>query len=346
MAVIFADPGGEHYFSLTFAGAATAGWWSVGPGGGPTNSGQPGRQTASDGKEYALRTSGTFSKTFASSSSHYIVGFAEWTSATPVSQIIFAFKLGSSNQTEFRVDSSGHPQITQNGTVKGTATVIAPPGWNYWELDVTFATGATGAAQLWMNGVSILNLTTIITATTTAAADTFSFTASGANSDYKDIVMIDATTGGVNSHQGDVTVFVEFPNAAGTNSQWTPLSGTQVSNVQDGINHTGTWPDGDTTYIFDSTAGHISDFGHQTLSLTGSIVSVVHVTYARKDDAGSRAFRQVCVSGGTTQTNGSDISATNSYLYYVDVLDVDPNTSSAWTLTNYNNATFGVKEIT
>ena len=82
------------------------------------------------------------------------------------------------------------------------------------------------------------------------------------------------------------------------------------------------------------------------MTLTGTLYCVGHIAYVRKDDAGSRAFREVCLSGGTTETNGADINATNSYLYYDDYLDEDPNTSAQWTVANYNAATFGVKEIT
>jgi hypothetical protein len=115
--------------------------------------------------------------------------------------------------------------------------------------------------------------------------------------------------------------------------------------VQDGINHSGTRPDGDTTYISDATAGHISDFAHEALTLTGTIHGVMHVSYVKKDDAGTRLFRQVCLSGSTVETNGVDLSATNTYLYYFDPLDVNPDTSTAFTPITYNNATFGCKEV-
>lgn len=109
----------------------------------------------------------------------------------------------------------------------------------------------------------------------------------------------------------------------------------------------GTRPNDDAAYITSGTTNQISDFGHtgaQALSLTGSILGVAHVTYAKKDDAGTRQIAQTCISSGTTELSSS-ISLAGSYQYYQDILEVNPNTSVAWTVTNFNNATFGVKVV-
>jgi hypothetical protein len=104
-----------------------------------------------------------------------------------------------------------------------------------------------------------------------------------ADSYWKDMYGLDTGTGTNTSPLGDITVNVFFPNAAGTNQQFGTLVGSsQTVAVQDGIGHTGTWPDGDTSYIAEATSGHISDFAHQTLSLTGTIYGVIHMSYAKK----------------------------------------------------------------
>jgi hypothetical protein len=108
--------------------------------------------------------------------------------------------------------------------------------------------------------------------------------------------------------------------------------------VQDGRSGSGTRPDGDTTYISDSTAGHISDFAHDTLS-AGSILGVIHTSYARSD-VGTANFQQVAISGPTVHYSAT-IPAGNTYNYYFDILENDPNTGAAWTVSNFNAATFG-----
>jgi hypothetical protein len=115
--------------------------------------------------------------------------------------------------------------------------------------------------------------------------------------------------------------------------------------VQAGINQTGTRPNADVTYISDATTGDISDFVHTPLVLTGIVFGVVHQSYLRKDDLGTRQVAQVCLSGGSTE-QGATISVGNSYQYYQDVLEVDPNTSTQFSISGLNAASFGIKEIT
>lgn len=343
MAVIFADPGGEFYFGVGLG----ARWNSSSGSPSISNTGPVGRQAASDGKVYAFKGGSSMTKNLGSNYSHMIFGFAIFFDNPPISTTIFQSKDAANVQVDIRIDGTGHTFLTRNGTTIGSvSSVVVNAGWNVFELDVTYATGATGAAQCWLNSASVVNVTSVQTANTDAFANGFTLLFPDVNCYFKDIWVLDATTGSNTTHLGDVSVGVKYPNAAGVNQQWTPNSGTQVSRVQDGITHTGTWPDGDTTYISDGTAGDISDFAHETLTLTGTLYCVGHLSYVRKDDAGARAFRQVCLSGGTTETNGVDLSATNSFLYYEDYLDVDPNTSAQWTVANYNAATFGVKEIT
>jgi hypothetical protein len=426
--LLFADPGGEYYFSLSMASAITAGIWNEsGSGWSIVNSAPAGRQAASDGNSYALfnsSTGGWVGRYLSSSLGHIIAGYAVYTpsSGWATNQQLIAFTNGttftSSSQCDVRIaDGTGHLKVTNNGTQRGsTSTQTLSPGWHYIELDVTFATGATGTADVWVDGIRWINATSVITATTVATANRVYFQQliGNANSYFKDMCVIDGSVS-PNTPLGDVTVGAFYANGAGVNSQWaanvgpftlTSVNGSGVyqgtitggaSNayvgfnfvvtgfvngannitakctastataltlnatttvethagsaafqcvVQDGINHSGTRPDADVTYISDSTANDISDFAHEALNLVGTIYGVIHVSYVKKDDAGARAFRQVCLSGGTTETNGADLGATNSYLYYFDPMDLNPNTSTAWTPTTYNAATMGVKEIT
>jgi hypothetical protein len=97
-------------------------------------------------------------------------------------------------------------------------------------------------------------------------------------------------------------------------------------------------------YIKSSTANQKTDFAHQAMSLTGTILGVIHRTLARKDDAGARSIKQICESGGTEELSAT-YALGSSYSYYDDILETDPHTSAQWTVSNFNAATFGVKEI-
>jgi hypothetical protein len=160
-----------------------------------------------------------------------------------------------------------------------------------------------------------------------------------AASQWKDMYILDPASGLYSARLGDTDVAVVYPNAAGVNQQFSNTGGaSQTASVQDGRSGSGTRPDGDTSYISDSTSGHISDFAHDTLS-SGTIWAVIHSSYVRSD-AGTASFNQLALSSGTTRTTAQSAGA--SYSYFYDVMETDPHTSAAWTLVNFNAATFGV----
>jgi hypothetical protein len=421
-----ADPGGEYYFSLTPAQAITAGVWNeLGSSVSFVSTAPAGRQAASDGNVYALGVNGGQGWAgwyLPSSYGHLIEEYAVYvsTSAWVANQTILAFTNGTAittTQCDVRVaDTSGHLKVTNNGTQRGsTSTQVLTPGYHSISLDVTFSTGATGTADVWVDGVRWINATSVITATTVATANRayFQQLIQSVQGYFKDMCLSDGSVS-PNAPYGDSTVAVDYSNGPGVNSQFTanvgPFTLTSVNGsgvyqgtitggtsnayvgqnfivtgfatggnnvsakctastataltlnatttiethagsaafqciVQEGINHSGTRPDGDVTYISDATAGDISDFAHEAITLVGTIYGVIHVSYVRKDDAGAKTFRQVLLSSGTTETNGADIAATASYLYYYDPMDVDPNTSAAFTTSAYNASTRGVKVI-
>lgn len=121
--------------------------------------------------------------------------------------------------------------------------------------------------------------------------------------------------------------------------------------VQIGINKLGTRPNGDLTYIFDSTTNDMSDFVHQALAsamgvaFSGVICGIVHLSYLRKDDTGTRQVAQLCLSA-LASALGSTLSLGTTYQYYAQILETDPNTSTQWSESGFNAATFGVKELT
>jgi hypothetical protein len=116
--------------------------------------------------------------------------------------------------------------------------------------------------------------------------------------------------------------------------------------VQTGaINQAGTRPNGDVAYISDATTNDISDFAITPLVLTGVVLGVAHLSYLRKDDMGTRQVAQVCLSSGSTE-QGATISLGNTYQYFADIIEVDPHTSTQFSVSGLNACSFGIKEIT
>ena len=128
------------------------------------------------------------------------------------------------------------------------------------------------------------------------------------------------------------------PDAAGNSAQFTPLSSTNVSNVDE------QQPDGDTTYNSSTTPGNKDTFGTDMNVPSGK---TVHLTmedaWAKKTDAGARDLRTVVRSGGTDYESSS-FALSSGYILYRNIRTVDPNTSSAWTPSGVNAAEVGYKD--
>lgn len=350
MSIPWADPGGEYYFSLAGAGAQSAGLWSVIGANALKNNVPGGRATTfgilvDGGSNLLTRNLGANYTSFIVS---FALNFAN--NGFSNSAVIVQFKDATTSQVELRVNSAGNLFFTRNGTLIGsTSTLALNAGWHYFEVKITI-NSTTGFTEVKVDTNNTYVTNTGVNTQQTANAFMQSITWQGGISTgsvfIKDIVFIDTTTGVNTNYLGDVNVSVLYPNASGANTQWTPNPGANQNyqNVQDGINHSGTWPDGDTTYNASSTAGQLDDYAHQALSLSGTIYCVMHVSYLRKDDAGARTVDQYVKSGATILLS-ADISLGNSYLYYFQSVEQDPNTSTTWTVTGVNAMTHGCKLV-
>lgn len=340
----FVDPGGEYYFSL----GPTSLVWSTTAGITLVSNAPAGRLTT-----YAITAGSIISNQFTRFLGASFVTLwagmaiyipAAWLTSSGT-QLISLLDSGS-NQVDVRSNAAGNLIITRNGTVLGTSanTITNGSGWHYIEFRGTI-NGSTGSAEVWVDNVQWLSVTGVNTQTSgNASANQVKFYGNSGSQPaafFKDIYILDTASGANTTRLGDSQVVVIFPNSAGPSQSWTNNGGaSQTASVQDGIGHTGTWPDGDTTYISDSVSGHISDFVPQTLT-AGTIYGIVHVSYVRSD-AGATNFQQYTKSSATVHTT-ANISVNASYNYYFDVEETDPNTSTAWTATTFNNATYGVK---
>jgi hypothetical protein len=347
MAIQYVDPGGEYYYSLAVPTAP--GQWS----GSTQFVGLVNNAPAGASTTYAivLPSNGAVFKNLAASYAGGTLGRRCYVSGNfSAGAALFQLFDGANTQIEIRTDAVGHLYATRNGVQIGSTSTFqltASQGWTYFDLTAVIST-TVGSVSLYVNNVQWLNVTGVNTQNTANATfNRIQLENPFSSPSYeKDIYFLDNGTGVNTTRLGDITVGILWPNAAGVNQAWTNNGGSsQTNSVQDGISQTGTWPDGDATYISSSTTNQISDFAHQSLTLTGSLFGVVHAMYTRKDDAGSRQIAGVCLSGSATAV-GTTQSLGNSYQYFFDVLEDDPNTSAAWVVTGLNSATFGVKELT
>jgi len=244
---------------------------------------------------------------------------------------------GATNQVDVRTDATGHFFFTRNGTSISSSSVnaLSVIGWYYIEfkskISTTVGTAEVrvkapgGLSSVWLS-ISGANTQ----ASVNAFVNEFFVISRGAVQQYwKDIYFLDTGTGIYRDYLGDITVKTLYPRSGdATYQQWAPNTGTQVSCVQDGITHAGTYPDGDTTFISDTVSGDISAFQVDTLLQAGAIYGVVHAIYARTASTGT--INEVLVQNGAVVKTGSTITLTTSYLWYQDVSEQNPVGPVPW----------------
>lgn len=342
MAVIFMD-GFDHYASTD---AALKGWNNN------FLSMQTGRFSGQAARVSSSSSAGAPKKSLATTYSTLILGFAirVITLPTAISKVV-GFYDGSGNLVAtLCMNAAGNfawyrGDGTSGGTLVGSlsSAVYSINTWYYVEVKVTLATGATGSIEVRVGGSSVIGPTSSVqTANTTANMQSFQlFGVNANNTDYDDLYFCDTTGSANNTFLGDRRIIVATPNANGRLSQWTTQVGGTTSQPWTAVNET--TPDGDTSYIADSTTGHIHDFTLSSVSVGGVNAVQVNVDM-RKDDAGTHTLG-TGVGDGTTENFDAGTAVPSSYAMAIRTMDTNPLTSAAWATSDLASLQACVKVI-
>lgn len=355
MAVLLVE-GFDHLNSSTLLN--TKGWTASG-GGGLNGSGSVGVTTGRlDG--YAIQVGATYSgfnsftenmsKALPSSHSTVVVGFAvnvaNNQSVSPVK--FFSVNNGGTWLMSLKFDTGTSTIKLYDSTdayVAQTAA-ISYNTWNYVEVKVT--KGATGSCEVRLNGESSIAASTANYGTLDADKIEFTCTATGftliSSMSFDDVYVLD-TTGSApqNDFLGDCVVQTLAPTADGVGVDWAPDSGTaRYARVKE---LTGTFPDGDTSYVSSSATGDIDTYDVGGVSSpSGTIYAVQTNLYARKDSAGAASIAPVIRQGGINYV-GTTVGLSTSYVTYSQLWALDPS-GGAWTTSTVSNDEFGQKNVT
>jgi len=275
----------------------------------------------------------------------WIVGCAFNFAVLPSSTAaIFRFLDGTTTQNEINVNAAGNMVWTRNGTVLATGTVVLSAGVFYYiECMTTIAASITaGSCVLHVNGIADITLaaTTNTQNTANAYAQTVEIlTFAGVNTAIDDVYICDGTGTANNSILGDVRVEAILPNAAGAFSAWTPLSGTNFSQVDQ------TSEDGDTTYVSSATAGNEDTylFGSMVsspLNIFGIQTTVVN----RMDDAGPHTIKSI-IRIAAVDYPGATVGQASTYAFDTEIHETNPATAAAWTAAAVNALEAGVSLV-
>jgi hypothetical protein len=284
----------------------------------------------------------TLTKTLPSSYSTIITGFALYVAGFTNDAYVVKFNDGATTHLGIITTTDGRFAVRRgDGTWLGV-TATSPVTlftWNYVEFKATID-DSVGSYEIRVNGVTILSATGIDTRNGGAStANTYSLDADS-NYYYDDLYVCDDSGSINNTFRGDVKIECLFPTSDGYLTQFTPSTpGDHYTLVDEAA------PDGDTTYVYTSGIGNIDSYGFSNLTvISGSVLGVQVLPYARKDDAGSRSFAPMIYISGVAYS-GEAISIGNTYVYYPEIFDLSPATSSAWTIAEVNASEFGTKLV-
>jgi hypothetical protein len=247
-------------------------------------------------------------------------------------------------QLDVVVNTTASMSVRRGGTVLATTGVDAFPtnAFAYVELKATIDPTA-GAYDLHVNGVSVLSATGV---NTRASANSYANRIAVGSLfnlqpvlDMDDLYIFDGTGATNNNFAGDCRVECLFPTANDAVA-WTPVGAAANWDCVNDPN-----PDNDATYVTSSTPGQVDTYVLSDLVTTAGFVKCVQVvSYARKDDAGTRQIRNTIKPTGT-RYNGTTVSLNTGYQFQTDGWEVNPDTSATWTIAEVNALKAGVEEV-
>ena len=225
------------------------------------------------------------------------------------------------------------------------AGVISPASWKHVEVKLTVGTVSTGAVEVRVNGVTVINASGLNFGTVAPVfvANFYGSSNVTSTADHRmeDLVCWDTTGSGVIDFYGDGYVQSMLPTA---NSAVTWGVTGAASNVA-AINPVA--PDGATTTINATTAGLVDTYVLPDVS--GSAVSIggVQTTIdVSKTDAGAATMTHGILSGASVAASANTTPSTTTYGYLNAMHPVDPATGSAWGVAAVNAALLRVNRVT
>lgn len=260
---------------------------------------------------------------------------------------IHTISYGTGVQVQLEATADGRLAVYSAFGVATTATpVLTALAWRYIEMKVLISS-TVGTVDVRVDGEDVLNLTNVNTnpvgvglANTVGLGDGGLGHTYGWNAPrYTDYYACDGLGATNKDFLGDIEVQTLFPSAPGNNAQWSPLSGANWENVDDGT------PDYDSSYVYASLDGAIDTYVYTDLTaVSGVIHGVQHNIFARKVSSGTVHVKPVS-RPNAADFDGPSAALSNSYQSILSVEETNPETGIGWTISDVNNAQFGQKVV-
>lgn len=298
---------------------------------------------ASNGLAYYTRD--VLIKVFDTTATGYTIGFAFTRGAgtNTNSEIAGVFEnAGALAHCDLRFNqTTGVFFVTRNGTVLLTSTAPLTVGVEYY-VEIQFVVhDTTGVAILKIDGVtdSVINSAVLDTRNGgTGSCNAVQFFGTNAIQPSLKDIYINDNTGGVDDTFFGPILFASMVMQSDDGVQWTPLSSTNASNVDEAT------ADGDTTYNATSTNGHVDTFNaSDTGYASGTVLGIEWAAEVRRVEPSATARVAPAYKIGGTTYIGSDIVPRMGYRIETERKRVSPATGVAWTLAELDGMKPGIK---
>src|SRR5581483_2786303 len=297
-------------------------------------------------------SAGFITKNLLSAQATLILGFAIKVTTMPtggnIATLLEFFDTGTV-QVSLGLSSAGVLQFYRNaptGSPIGSASssnAFTGGVWHFLEVQVTFATGTGGSVQCWVDGVSVINSSSLNTSQSgTASANKISI--GNLSNNYTPVVddlYCHDTTGGVNDTRlGDRVIRTIVPNGAGSFTNFTPSGAANNWQAIDEI------PANDLIdYVASPNVNDRDSYTFESVTLAGNATYLVPKARIAKDDASAHT-----VSLSATDTGNDAFSsavAVPSSFALVDggAFNSSPNGAAAWSQTVINRTEWGLKIV-
>lgn len=241
--------------------------------------------------------------------------------------------------------------VDEGAILASSAPEVSTGSFQHFECNCVFEDG-TGAVEVRLNGVTVLNATGVSTRThwtpfgdsTSLPAQVALGRASGTSTGGVDIRITDYMERDAEGYQnttfvGEKSLVLVVPNGDTAQEDWIPSTGSSSFAMVDNI------PPNDAQFLAGANDGDRTDLALENLG--GTVVSIVGVVVKSrqwKTDAGTATTAIGMVSGGDEEQSATR-ALTTAPTYYTDVFETDPDTGALWTPSGFNAADLSLTRI-
>ena len=268
------------------------------------------------------------------------VGFGVRSSeATPTASNYYGFlqcHQPSGTSVSFALNSSYGIDVSRyNSSVLGSTDpgIVTYNVWHYFEAYIKMGDGTDGAVTVKLDGNQELALTSIDNRY--YPGEDIQYVSLSACNNQKTMDFDDLYVH-TSKFLGDIKVVTKLPDADGSYSDFTPLSGSNYENVDE------TTPDDDTSYNVGAAVGDQDSFTIPTTGIDGEIAGVQLSNYVKKTGTKATGIKNLVRVGGSNYLGDEEFLATE-YAYKTTIHEDNPDTSNPWGYSELGSAEFGIE---